>query len=375
MALSSRTTNVLALVLVVVVVAFVFVLTEAPTVHKDGHGLLRPTFGPFGIAWSWVRGRETPWTPLGFIAAFDRKYQILGGLLFAAGVLVALLIRSARHTPQTLPEAPIRLKRRLRLTIGAVSALVALVAIELAWEINSWRVWPARLKYLMSYEQYRRIAPEIREQARHWRNDRLPKMEAAARNPRPLDSRSTLTNEAYVAKYKSAAAMAKRKAIEFEVLADRAQLMEQKYAQALARPGEPVPPDPPLPPETLDGFDWMRKNDYRRALEYFDSEIRQFPDLQSAHKMRAWILATCRDAQIRNGKAAVLSATRACELDNWSADSLETLAAAYAESGDFASAVKWQTKAVDMLKQTEKVRPLVAMMRLVDYQAGKPCRQ
>jgi tetratricopeptide (TPR) repeat protein len=375
MALSSkvRPTYGFALALIAAVVAFVFYLTEPPVIHKDGHGIQRPTFGPFGIAWSWVGGHETPWTPLGFVAAFDRRYQILSGLLLVAIVLLILLVRSALRARRTPPEIGARHKRPLRVTIGVILALIAVVAIELGWEVNSWRGWPARLKYLLSYEQYQGSSRAQRDRARHWR-DQVPKMEAAASAPRPSNNYASLTNEAYVANFKSWAAMYKRRASEAEALADHAERMEQKYARALAHPREPVPPDPPPPPETLDESDWLARNDYRRALEYLEAELRQFPDLHSAHKMRAWILATCRDAQFRNGKVAVESAKRACELDNWGADSIATLAAAYAESGDYPSAVRWQTKAVDMLKSTEKTPPHLAIMRLADYQAGKPCR-
>jgi tetratricopeptide (TPR) repeat protein len=373
MALSAklRPTYGFALALVVVVVAFLSFFSDPPVVHVDGHGVLWPDRGPVGIAWSWVRGHETPWTPLGFIAAFDRKYQILGGLLLLAIVLLILLVRSVLRARRTSPETRVQLKPRLRATVGVSLALIAVVAIGIAWEVNSWRVWPARLKYLMSYEQYRGSSRLLRDQARSWR-DEVPKMDAAARSPRSKHAYFFLTNEAYVANYESSAAKAERKASEFEALADRAERMERKYAKALAHPREPVPPDPPLPPEALDEFDWLRRNDYRRALEYLEAEIRQFPNLHSAHKMRASILATCPDARFRNGKAAVESATRACELDNWSADSIETLAAAYAEAGDYPSAVRWQIKAVDMLKSTTKTPPRLAITRLADYQAGKP---
>src|SRR5207248_7207072 len=67
------------------------------------------------------------------------------------------------------------------------------------------------------------------------------------------------------------------------------------------------------------------------------------PDNADSHNSLAWILATCPQAQQRNGAKAVEHATRACGLSGHKeAIHLDTLAAAYAESGKFKEAVEWQ---------------------------------
>ena len=62
---------------------------------------------------------------------------------------------------------------------------------------------------------------------------------------------------------------------------------------------------------------------------------------------RAWLRATCPDGSIRNGQLAVADAKKACELLSWTlASHIDTLAAAYAEAGDFDSAIRYQEETI-----------------------------
>jgi tetratricopeptide (TPR) repeat protein len=119
---------------------------------------------------------------------------------------------------------------------------------------------------------------------------------------------------------------------------------------------------------------WIKKGQFDRALADLDESIRIEPRFVEAHGFRASILAACPDAKYRDGSRAVDAATRCCELAGWKSPyALEVLAAAYAEIGDFGSAVKWQSQAnaayADAGSKTE------GEARLKLYQAKKPCRQ
>jgi tetratricopeptide (TPR) repeat protein len=124
----------------------------------------------------------------------------------------------------------------------------------------------------------------------------------------------------------------------------------------------------------LRGKAWKRKYDHAAAIADYAEAVRRFPEGAEAHRSLAWILATCPLRNFRDGARGVQEGTRACELTGWNnADCLNALAAACAEAGDYASAVKWQSRAVELLPLDDKTRPLFRR-RLFMYEFKHPYR-
>jgi tetratricopeptide (TPR) repeat protein len=89
---------------------------------------------------------------------------------------------------------------------------------------------------------------------------------------------------------------------------------------------------------------------YAEASKEFNYLISLHPrtvTLARALTDRAWFLATCPDASFRNGQQAVKDAKAACSIMTWKDEHMiDTLAAAYAETGDFGSAVLYAQQAL-----------------------------
>ena len=86
---------------------------------------------------------------------------------------------------------------------------------------------------------------------------------------------------------------------------------------------------------------------YREAVDVLRSSLETTPEGKNTLMLLAWILATCPDDSLRSGAEALEMATKACELfQNRSVESLNALAAAYAETGDFEKAKKTAAMAI-----------------------------
>jgi len=124
---------------------------------------------------------------------------------------------------------------------------------------------------------------------------------------------------------------------------------------------------------------WKQQRQFDQVVSNFAALVQNDPDGCDGHRYLARILATCDDAKIRDGKRAVAEATRACELTRWKdPNCLDTLAAACAESGDFETAIKWQTKAIECLppwKRRSFDQDFEFRGRLALYRSKKTCRE
>jgi eukaryotic-like serine/threonine-protein kinase len=88
----------------------------------------------------------------------------------------------------------------------------------------------------------------------------------------------------------------------------------------------------------------------------------------------AWLMATAPEENSRNGKRAIELATKACELSDFQdSQILDTLAAAYAEAGDFENAVTWAKKSLELAPDGTSNEELAK--HLEAFKARRPWRE
>jgi tetratricopeptide (TPR) repeat protein len=123
----------------------------------------------------------------------------------------------------------------------------------------------------------------------------------------------------------------------------------------------------------LDGLG-VEKN-CQLAIEWFETAA-EWGYPASASNL-VWTLATCPDAQYRDGhKAVKLALSIIKNTKNPDAPHFDNLAAAYAETGNFEDAIKSQEDAIELLQvqNNDPVRLLKYHFRLENYKNDKPTR-
>ena len=118
---------------------------------------------------------------------------------------------------------------------------------------------------------------------------------------------------------------------------------------------------------------YARKGDYAKGIEDCNRGINIDSNCVLAYESLAALLAVCPDSKIRDGKRALENAKKACELISWKQPKcLDTLAAAYAETGAFDQAVTWEQKAIESSSKEADVKGFQERLEL--YKQKKPYR-
>ena len=125
----------------------------------------------------------------------------------------------------------------------------------------------------------------------------------------------------------------------------------------------------------------LEQGSQREGFGELETTLRLDPDYAAAQNDLAWMLATAPEDGIRDGKRALKLALRADEAVS-SSDPylLDTLAAAYAETGDYTKALATARKALSLALKPDSGKPpedLIAGLRreIRLYESGKPCRR
>jgi tetratricopeptide (TPR) repeat protein len=113
---------------------------------------------------------------------------------------------------------------------------------------------------------------------------------------------------------------------------------------------------------------------FAAAIEQFQKVVELNPLHITAQNNLAWLLATCPEASLRNGQKAVELAQQAVQLSGGTSPQiLDTLAAAYAESGRFPEAVKTARRASDLsVAQNNKALTEVIQNQLKLFESHSP---
>jgi tetratricopeptide (TPR) repeat protein len=169
-----------------------------------------------------------------------------------------------------------------------------------------------------------------------------------------------------------AAADAYRKAADLHSTALRARKNQLAAVAAFQNAVERDPAD--FRSRYLLGQIFQQQGRYSEAEEGYLGAFKVQPAFVPAGDALARLLATCPDDKVRDGTRAVEYATMACKRSGWKDPScVDTLAAAYAEAGQFEEAVRYQTRALEDQALKDELRT-AARERLELYLQKKPFR-
>ena len=120
--------------------------------------------------------------------------------------------------------------------------------------------------------------------------------------------------------------------------------------------------------------------DYSKAIADFETALELAPKNDSERSgilnNLSWTLSTSLADDVRDGKRALELGLEACELTNYEKPHiLSTLAAAYAETGQFDKAVEWSEKAVQLGRESKEPQLEQLEAELETYRKKEPWRE
>jgi protein O-mannosyl-transferase len=121
----------------------------------------------------------------------------------------------------------------------------------------------------------------------------------------------------------------------------------------------------------------IQNGDVRAGIEQWEISLQLNSDDGNALNNLAWVLATYPADAVRDGKRAVELAVKATTLPGGNVPIvLRTLAAAYAESGDFSKAIDTAKRAIDLATAQNNTSLLATLRHEIElYQARTPYRE
>ena len=120
----------------------------------------------------------------------------------------------------------------------------------------------------------------------------------------------------------------------------------------------------------------QEKGNYKAATADLKRALELSPNDEYALACYAWLLATCPEDKYRNGALAVTLAQRAAELSGWKESSpLAALGCAFAETGNFRSAIEWAKKSLEILPDPHASFGSELSESLREFNQGRPPRQ